>query len=98
MTTTASGLQYEVLTPGTGTVHPTATSKVKVHYEGKLLDGTVFDSSIARGEPIEFGLNRVIRAGPKVQLMVEGGRPASTSPPAWPTAIAPPARYRRDPC
>ena len=60
VTTTASGLQYEVLTPGTGTVHPTATSKVKVHYEGKLLDGTVFDSSVARGEPIEFGLNQVI--------------------------------------
>ena len=60
VTTTASGLQYEVLTPGSGTVHPTATSKVKVHYEGKLLDGTVFDSSVARGEPIEFGLNQVI--------------------------------------
>ncbi|WPC75661.1 FKBP-type peptidyl-prolyl cis-trans isomerase [Vibrio porteresiae] len=71
--TTASGLQYEVLQPGTGTEHPKATSKVKVHYEGKLLDGTVFDSSYKRNEPIVFGLNQVIKGWTEgVQLMVVG--------------------------
>jgi FKBP-type peptidyl-prolyl cis-trans isomerase FklB len=56
---TKSGLQYEVLKAGSGKT-PTVTSKVKVHYEGKLLDGTIFDSSIKRGEPIEFPVNGVI--------------------------------------
>lgn len=71
--TTESGLQYEVLQPGTGTEHPKATSKVKVHYEGKLLDGTVFDSSYKRNEPIVFGLNQVIKGWTEgVQLMVVG--------------------------
>ena len=54
MITTASGLKYQVLKRGTGTVSPKVTDTVKVHYEGKLLDGTVFDSSIARGQPISF--------------------------------------------
>ena len=58
--TTPSGLQYEVLTQGTGDV-PQKTDKVKVHYEGKLIDGNVFDSSIQRGEPAVFGLNQVIK-------------------------------------
>ena len=58
--TTPSGLQYEVLTQGTGDV-PQKTDKVKVHYAGKLIDGTVFDSSIQRGEPAVFGLNQVIK-------------------------------------
>ena len=58
---TASGLQYKVLTQGDGTEHPSASSKVKVHYHGTLLDGSVFDSSVERGAPISFGLNQVIK-------------------------------------
>ena len=70
---TASGLQYKVLTPGTGTEHPSASSKVKVHYHGTLLDGSVFDSSVDRGEPISFGLNQVIKGWTEgVHLMVVG--------------------------
>ncbi len=72
--TTASGLQYEVIKQGTGK-HPSATSKVTVHYEGRLIDGTVFDSSIDRGEPITFGLNQVIAGWTEgVQLMEEGAK------------------------
>ena len=71
--TTESGLQYKVLSEGTGTVHPTANSKVKVHYHGTLTDGSVFDSSVERGEPITFGLNQVIKGWQEgLQLMVEG--------------------------
>lgn len=70
---TASGLQYKVITSGQGTEHPQASSKVKVHYHGTLLDGTVFDSSVDRGEPISFGLNQVISGWTEgVQLMVVG--------------------------
>lgn len=70
---TATGLQYKVLEAGTGNVHPTATDKVKVHYHGTLIDGTVFDSSVDRGEPISFGLNQVIAGWTEgLQLMVEG--------------------------
>ena len=57
--TTASGLQYEVLTEGSGK-KPKATDKVRCHYEGRLLDGTVFDSSYKRNEPADFGLQQVI--------------------------------------
>ncbi len=60
--TTASGLVYQSLKDGSGTA-PTATDTVKVHYRGTLPDGREFDSSYKRGEPAEFGLNRVIRAG-----------------------------------
>ncbi|MGQ7848096.1 FKBP-type peptidyl-prolyl cis-trans isomerase [Granulosicoccus sp. 3-233] len=71
--TTASGLQYQVLEPGTGSEHPGATDKVRVHYHGTLIDGTVFDSSVDRGEPISFGLNQVIPGWTEgLQLMVEG--------------------------
>ena len=71
--TTESGLQYKVLKQGTGTTHPTASDSVKVHYQGSLIDGTIFDSSIARGKPISFGLNQVIKGWTEgLQLMVVG--------------------------
>lgn len=70
---TESGLQYLVLEPGTGQQHPKATDTVTVHYHGTLLDGTVFDSSVERGEPIEFGLHQVIKGWTEgLQLMVVG--------------------------
>lgn len=72
--TTESGLQYEVLTLGTGAM-PKDTNTVKVHYTGTLLSGKVFDSSRDRGEPIEFPLNGVIRGWTEgVQLMPVGSR------------------------
>ena len=72
--TTATGLQYEVITEGTGR-HPKATDIVRCHYEGTLIDGTVFDSSYRRGEPAEFGLNQVIAGWTEgVQLMKEGAK------------------------
>jgi FKBP-type peptidyl-prolyl cis-trans isomerase len=72
-TRTASGLATKVLTPGTGRQHPRANSRVKVHYSGWTTDGRMFDSSVARNEPISFGLNQVIPGWTEgVQLMVEG--------------------------
>ncbi len=71
--TTDSGLQYLVLQPGSGTETPRATSKVKVHYHGTLIDGTVFDSSVERNEPITFALNQVISGWQEgLQYMVVG--------------------------
>ena len=75
VTTTPSGLQYEVLTPGSGGTSPKATDKVTVHYTGKNLDGSVFDSSVERGEPATFGLNQVIAGWTEgVQLMSPGAK------------------------
>ena len=72
---TLSGLQYEVLTKSDNTEHPKANSKVTVHYHGTLLDGTVFDSSVDRGETISFGLNQVIKGWTEgVQLMTVGDK------------------------
>jgi len=69
-----SGLRYLVLKEGTGN-KPVATSNVKVHYKGKLVDGSIFDSSIQRGQPIDFGLNQVIPGWTEgVQLMKEGAK------------------------
>ncbi|MDD4598733.1 MAG: FKBP-type peptidyl-prolyl cis-trans isomerase [Lentimicrobiaceae bacterium] len=69
-----SGLQYEVITEGEGS-HPTADDVVEVHYTGKLLDGTVFDSSVERGESIKFPLNGVIAGWTEgVQLMTPGSK------------------------
>jgi FKBP-type peptidyl-prolyl cis-trans isomerase FklB len=74
ITVTASGLQYEVLENGSGK-KPSTASRVRVHYEGTLVDGTVFDSSIQRGEPIEFPVNGVIAGWTEaLQLMQEGAR------------------------
>lgn len=74
VTTTPSGLQYEVLEEGTG-VQPAATDQVKVHYTGRLLDGTVFDSSVERGEPATFGVTQVIPGWVEaLQMMHQGAK------------------------
>ncbi len=74
ITTTESGLQYEVLTEGTGP-KPTAEDRVRVHYHGTLIDGTVFDSSVERGEPAVFGVGQVIPGWTEaLQLMPVGSK------------------------
>lgn len=74
VTVTPSGLQYEVLVEGNGP-KPTSSDKVKVHYHGTLLDGTVFDSSVSRGEPIEFPVTGVIQGWVEaLQLMPMGSK------------------------
>jgi FKBP-type peptidyl-prolyl cis-trans isomerase len=97
MKTTASGLKYQVLKQGTGTVSPKATDTVKVHYHGTLLNGTVFDSSVQRGEPISFPLNQVIRGWTEgLQLMKVGDKfrfeipPGLAYGPQSPSPLIPP--------
>lgn len=71
---TESGLQYVVLKEGEGDA-PTASSRVKVHYHGTLIDGTVFDSSVEKGEPAEFGVSQVIKGWTEgLQLMKSGAK------------------------
>lgn len=73
--TTLSGLQYEVIKEGKGEEHPNPSSTVTVHYEGTLIDGTVFDSSIKRGTPATFGVNQVIPGWTEaLQLMKKGSK------------------------
>jgi peptidylprolyl isomerase len=72
---TNSGLQYLVLEKGNGSVHPAVKDTVRVHYHGTLIDGSVFDSSVNRGEPISFGLSQVIKGWTEgLQLMVVGDK------------------------
>jgi FKBP-type peptidyl-prolyl cis-trans isomerase FklB len=79
---TESGLQYKVLTKGDGTVHPTASSNVTVHYHGTLISGVVFDSSVDRGEPAEFGVHQVIPAWTEaLQMMSVGDKWRIACPP-----------------
>lgn len=74
VTTTASGLQYEVMEQGSGD-KPSETSNVTVHYHGTLINGTVFDSSMERGQPASFGVNQVIKGWTEaLQLMSPGAK------------------------
>ena len=73
--TTASGLQYEILQEGNGAKPSRASSKVTVHYEGKLINDSIFDSSYKRNQPATFGLNQVIAGWTEgVQLMNQGAK------------------------
>ncbi len=73
--TTASGLQYEVMTKGTGAVKPLATDFVKVHYHGTLIDGKVFDSSVEKGRPADFAVAKVVPGfSEALQLMHVGDK------------------------
>jgi FKBP-type peptidyl-prolyl cis-trans isomerase len=92
MKTTPSGLKYQVLKQGTGTVSPKPTDTVNVHYHGTLLDGTVFDSSVERGEPISFPLNGVIPGWTEgLQLMKVGDKFKFEIPPGLAYGAASPS-------
>jgi FKBP-type peptidyl-prolyl cis-trans isomerase FklB len=83
---TKSGLQYEVVREGAGAA-PKPTNRVTVHYEGKLIDGTVFDSSYSRGQPATFGVTQVIRGWTEgLQLMKPGAVICFTFRRGWLTA------------
>ena len=70
-----SGLQYKVLTPGTGDAHPMVNTRCKCHYAGTLIDGTKFDSSYDRGQPTSFAPSQVIKGWTEaMQLMVQGDK------------------------
>jgi FKBP-type peptidyl-prolyl cis-trans isomerase len=72
---TDSGIYYIIDEPGEGTDHPNSASNITAHYEGKLLDGTVFDSSIKRGDPLQFSLGRVIQGWQEaIPLLKKGGK------------------------
>ena len=78
---TASGLVFKELTAGTG-ASPQPTDRVKVHYHGSLIDGTVFDSSVERGEPVTFALDQVVKGWTEgLQMMKVGGKAKLTIPP-----------------
>ncbi|MCL4110199.1 UNVERIFIED_CONTAM: hypothetical protein GTU68_026719 [Idotea baltica] len=82
VTTTASGLQYEVLESGSGGASPTHSSTVVTHYHGTLVDGTVFDSSVERGDPAEFGVGQVIAGWTEaLQMMSVGDKWRIACPP-----------------
>ena len=82
VTTTASGLQYEVVASGAGP-QPAATDTVKVHYHGTLPDGTVFDSSIERGEPVNFPLEAVVAGWTEGLQQMPAGSTFKLFIPSW---------------
>ncbi len=75
VTTLPSGLQYEVMKTGTGTEKPTLTTKIRFHYHGTLINGTVFDSSVDRGEPITYPLGQLVKGWQEaLQMMTVGSK------------------------
>lgn len=73
VTTLPSGLQYEILQQGSGDAHPGPTTMVTVHYEGRLADGSVFDSSYKRGQPATFGVHQVIKGWTEAMQLMHAG-------------------------